>query len=310
MRPTVLLFASLLTATVASGQDLPAPIQELTDGNMAACREAGGTPRLTPDHARSADLNGDGRPDYLIDLAGLDCENAWSYFCGSAGCPVSVWVSEDDGWKEIWGGYAQSARIEGSVVEIHQHGEFCVPRTPGHVGCDLKLDLAAAAAAPPSAEVAAPRRTGRGVPVSPSAASAAGGVPPDAASSDLPEGWTIRHSDGAPVVAPGPGAVRSLAAFCMGQSPVLTLMLDRKHDAPAVLVQFAFDDWTFEETATLEGQGIGAYTMPLGRDGLAGRLAGRDSSVRLGLDRAHQGVLSLEGSTKALREALSPCLKL
>ena len=47
--------------------------------------------------------------------------------------------------------------------------------------------------------------------------------------------------------------------------------------------------------------------MPLADGPLAARLAGRDSEVALSVDGAAEGVLSLAGSTKALRGALQDC---
>jgi hypothetical protein len=40
---------------------------------------------------------------------------------------------------------------------------------------------------------------------------------------------------------------------------------------------------------------------------LAGRLAGRDSEVAVAADGRPQGVLSLAGSTRAIRNALGSC---
>ena len=314
---SALVLAVPVLATGARSEQLPPMLQDLAGQDMAACREGGGDPILGPDYASSADLNGDGVPDYLINLAGLECAGASSYFCGSAGCPVNVWISGGGGWTNEWSGYAQEARIVGTAVEAHLHGEFCDPKRDAYAGCDLRLEFASAAPVPETAPAAAPetapdapRPTGR-VASLPEAAPEAGAGPVRTLP-DLPEGWTVRGGDGAPMaaMAPGPGEVHSLVAFCQGTAPVLSLILSRTDDAPTILVQFAFDDWTFGETAGLEGPGTGVYTMPLGRDALAARLAGRDASVRVGLDRTHQGTLSLSGSTRALREALRPCPRL
>ncbi len=323
MRPIAPLCALLLSAlpfpSGARSEQLPPMLREFAEQDMAACREGGGDPSLDPEYATAADLNGDGVPDYLINLAGLQCAGAWSYFCGSAGCPVSVWISGGGDWTNEWSGHAQDVRIVGSAVEVHLHGEFCEPRRTGAEGCDLRLDFASATPATATGTVTAPPAAAGSEAPRPAGRVVAGALPDVVPASgavrdlpDLPDGWTVRRTDGAPVaaIAPGPGDVHSFAAFCREGAPVLSVMLRRAGDAPTRLVQFAFDDWTFSETAELQEPGTGVYTMTLGRDALAGRLAGRDSSVRVGLDRSHQGTLSLTGSTRALREALAPCLRL
>ena len=48
-------------------------------------------------YQRSADLNGDGRPDYVLDTHHFSCADAAAPFCGSAGCTVDVVLSKPDG---------------------------------------------------------------------------------------------------------------------------------------------------------------------------------------------------------------------
>src|SRR5690606_5744981 len=92
---------------------LPGEIEAFTQENIALCRSVGGTPNLSglrvegageavegrpPYLTEAGDLNGDGRPDYVTDLSGLECVGAWSLFCGSAGCVVTVWLSGPEGY--------------------------------------------------------------------------------------------------------------------------------------------------------------------------------------------------------------------
>ena len=67
---------------------------------MAACRERGGTPLRQPGFETVRDLNGDGRPDYLIDFRALRCRQPGGGAttggdrCGEAGdCALHVYVS-------------------------------------------------------------------------------------------------------------------------------------------------------------------------------------------------------------------------
>ena len=118
-----------------------------------SCRGAGGTPNLSgvevpvagqtgegyPPYLTQADLNGDGQPDYVMDLAGLECVNAWSYFCGSAGCPVTVWLSGVAGHAVAWGGHAQAWELRGPEVVVMLHGQMCTPPRVGAEGCEVAM---------------------------------------------------------------------------------------------------------------------------------------------------------------------------
>lgn len=163
--------ALCLMAAGAARAELPAPLLAEAQANVQTCREAGGTPRmqgvqvpgagLTDEvhvpYVTQIELNGDGQPDYVTDLAGLECENAWSLFCGSAGCPVTVWLSGPGGLAVAWGGHAQAWRLEGRDVVVALHGQLCSPPRAGHDGCEERLRLAAAPPAPsPPAQPPAP----------------------------------------------------------------------------------------------------------------------------------------------------------
>ena len=52
---------------------------------------------------------------------------------------------------------------------------------------------------------------------------------------------------------------------------------------------------------------MGAYVVALAGTDLAARMAGRDAKVPLTVDGKAEGVLSLAGSTKALKGALAAC---
>jgi hypothetical protein len=148
---------------------LPADIAAYTEEVIAECRGAGGSPSLQGldfpgagtteevyvPYLTAADLNGDGVADYVTDLAGLECANAWSYFCGSAGCPVTVWLSGGDGYATEWGGHAQAWELKGTEVVLYLHGQMCTPPRTGVEGCEevLRFDGAAGGAGGAAAPV-------------------------------------------------------------------------------------------------------------------------------------------------------------
>lgn len=151
-----------LAAALIAGQaraELPPPLLEDALESILLCREAGGTPNMQgvripgagqtaevyAPYVTEADLNGDGQADYITDLAGLECVNAWSIFCGTAGCPVTVWLSGPGGLEAAWGSHAQQWRLEGGKVVVALHGQFCSPPRAGHDGCEVALDFDGAA---------------------------------------------------------------------------------------------------------------------------------------------------------------------
>lgn len=133
---------------------MPNEIQAFTRENVASCKSVGGTPNLSGMRARGAgrtaegyppylteagDLNGDGRPDYVTDLAGLECVDAWSFFCGSAGCPVTVWLSGPEEYSIGWGGHAQAWELRGKEVVVSLHGQLCNPPRMGAENCAVMM---------------------------------------------------------------------------------------------------------------------------------------------------------------------------
>jgi hypothetical protein len=116
--------------------------------------------------------------------------------------------------------------------------------------------------------------------------------------------------DGSPVAtSEGPGALATVSAFCLSGEPFLALDLAPPPATEAVRAAFAFPvaatETTIEARAE-EGAG-GAYVAALADGPLAALLSGRDVEVAVSLDEAPQGMLSLRGSTRAIRDALAPC---
>jgi hypothetical protein len=218
----------------AQGADgIPADIAAYTQEVIAACRGAGGTPSLQGldfpgagkteevyvPYLTAADLNGDGQPDYVTDLAGLECANAWSYFCGSAGCPVTVWLSEAGGHATAWGGHAQAWELKGTEVVLYLHGQMCTPPRTGVEGCEevLRFDGAmpaggGAAPVPDGALASSPRPQPR-----PGGAAAAAPVAEAPAAEPPTAGEAVAEAPAAP--APGLPALmgEAVPGWTMGE---------------------------------------------------------------------------------------------
>lgn len=86
------------------------PEAEAVAENEAWC--SGGTAAVEPDFARREDVDGDGRPDLLLDTLGLTCDGDHA-FCGSGGCTQEVWLGQLDGTYRL----LVSSLIEEIAVE-------------------------------------------------------------------------------------------------------------------------------------------------------------------------------------------------
>jgi len=132
------------TAALAVPPQLPPQLQEQANELLKACSGMGGDKGTLEDgYATSADFNGDGVDDYVLDDGALYCgKNGGHPYSGSAGSPVSVWLSQPDGsWKlaKDIGGYMQDWEIKRrngkSGIEYMLHGSMCGKGRAGSDGC-------------------------------------------------------------------------------------------------------------------------------------------------------------------------------
>lgn len=308
----------------AAAAEPPPALIEATETASAVCIALNGTPRILAGYERSLDLNGDGREDYVTDLSHLECADAWSAFCGPSGCPVSAWLSRSDGEFDRFDlGRLTAYRIDADgplpALVARYAASYCgespdectrtwrfdsnAPTEPPIDGLGPAPVVAAAvtAAEQPREQVSAPpAESEAAVPVAPVAV---------ARSEPPARGWTLRHVPGSSPVALGMGIgeIATLAGFCLSDRPFLAVTFHERPAADTVELDFAFSqgslavDFGYEETAG------GAFVAALADGPLAKRLGGKDAEVAVAVDGRPQGILSLAGSTKALRGALSAC---
>ncbi|MBL8200507.1 MAG: hypothetical protein JNK40_05990 [Chromatiales bacterium] len=115
--------ACLAGAGTALAADPPAPAPKLP-ATVAAdlksiadqCTEVGGTPR-TGDAVKRADLNGDGREDFVLDTGSVNCDGAASIY-GDREKWVGVYVGDGKGGAtSAFVGSVYGVAIEGSGPE-------------------------------------------------------------------------------------------------------------------------------------------------------------------------------------------------
>lgn len=78
-------------------KSLPKSLQNEIANAGEFCRENQGRFSLAEHTVRSADLNGDSLPDYVLDESGYQCQGAEQLFSGTGGSQVSIWISDSAG---------------------------------------------------------------------------------------------------------------------------------------------------------------------------------------------------------------------
>jgi hypothetical protein len=134
----VKLHSMLLAATVAFAPatalaksarpaDVTAEMSKLTEGCKAV--------KELPGFETIVDLNGDGAKDYVLDYEHAECDGSSTFFCGSAGCQMQVFLSKGAHYVEVNGLAAREHKLVKKngryVMHVTEHGSYC-----GHAGAD------------------------------------------------------------------------------------------------------------------------------------------------------------------------------
>lgn len=112
----LLAATALFSMSVLGGvpENLPLDVRKDIAYASEMCRALGQHFLFETDYVDTADLNGDGVPDYVIDARGYDCHKMTdSLFGGPNGKPVYLYVSAEPGrWKKQYGSYVYEYRIK------------------------------------------------------------------------------------------------------------------------------------------------------------------------------------------------------
>jgi len=118
MRTTTLAVTFLVclcsgVAAQAQAPKLPALVAADLKGIAAECTGAGGK-ALTADAVKRADLNGDGKEDYVLDVGSINCDGAASIY-GDREKGVTVYAGDGAGGaKKAFSEWVYGAKIEGT----------------------------------------------------------------------------------------------------------------------------------------------------------------------------------------------------
>lgn len=101
--------AAVSAAVAQASAPLPREIEAARREAAAAC-----TGRVTfePGYIQTADFNGDGRPDYLINEEKVKGPGSPPLFCGSGGCSWALYLSTAGGYRKVLDGLDYQLTIE------------------------------------------------------------------------------------------------------------------------------------------------------------------------------------------------------
>ena len=95
-------------------------------------KDCDGKITFKPGFQKQIEINGDGRPDYVLDYGQADCvggSSAMNSYCGSAGCTVDILVSGPSGYRQGWGSNLRGWSVEQAggapVLVVDLHGSAC-----------------------------------------------------------------------------------------------------------------------------------------------------------------------------------------
>lgn len=273
----VLLFVAVPAATAPAQQRYPAPVEAKIGEQRAACVSAGGKLTIGKDAVGSAELDGDGKPDYLLNHYAFECSRGTNGYCGSRGCWNDVFLSSQ--------GYREVDSFQGGVTIDRSHAPAWL-RISDRSGSATRRWNGSRFAAPGSSPAAEAPRAAQPAPVS---------------------AWTV-ETEGQVTFARSPrageaGAITVRCAPWSKRGYRVTFQLPARRGAgPVPFILFGANRIDLQLT-----RADGLWVVDPENDDLLNLLSGAETGLAMNLDGRGIGAVSLAGSTRAIRSALATC---
>lgn len=118
--------ADLAAASASHAQSFPPVVQAAIAAARKGCE---GKTEERRGFVTTRDVNGDGRPDYVLDYGAFRCDGT-ADSCGSGGCTTQVFVSMPDGsYRKAYDDLARGVRFQGvrgrPAMILDLHGSAC-----------------------------------------------------------------------------------------------------------------------------------------------------------------------------------------
>jgi len=138
------LLATFLVCKGATASEVPKAVQEELDHLRTSCRENGSDISDALRALRWEDLDGDGRPDAIIEAEKARCSEGYSPYCGTAGCMLVILKAlPNGGHRTLFSDQVWSFEILGEGkrrrMRFQLHGGFC--GRAGAEGCTKEVRI-------------------------------------------------------------------------------------------------------------------------------------------------------------------------
>lgn len=115
VRLAAVLAISLAAVSAALAQTSAPLPREVEAGRREAASLCTGRVTFAAGYIQTADFNGDGRPDYLVNDEKVVCPGSPPLFCGSGGCSTRLFLSTPSGYRTLLEGLGGTPTIDRST---------------------------------------------------------------------------------------------------------------------------------------------------------------------------------------------------
>jgi hypothetical protein len=141
----LLTAGALLAPAPGLAQDYPDRIRRALDTLQKVCLNIGGTPGTFDAAVTSLDVDGNGKPDYVVDLGNVPCEGRPEAYCVSGFCVLEIytWRAEND-WRPLLSATVSDWRAthvnNRPALILTKRGSFC--NKPRQKACTVTYTFA------------------------------------------------------------------------------------------------------------------------------------------------------------------------